>query len=48
MLMEKSRQVEAANIDPELEYDIAESHHKNNADREAKGHSTPKKPKKDE
>jgi hydrophobic/amphiphilic exporter-1 (mainly G- bacteria), HAE1 family len=51
MLMEKSRQVEAANIDPELEWEIAESHHKNKADRESKGHSThnpKKKPKKGE
>lgn len=46
MLMEKARQVESANIDPELEYDIAESHAHNKADREAKGHTTPQNPKK--
>jgi len=46
MLMEKARQVESANIDPELEYDIAESHAQNKADREAKGLTTPHSPKK--
>ncbi|MGN6181753.1 MAG: efflux RND transporter permease subunit [Mucilaginibacter sp.] len=45
MLMEKARQVESANIDPELEYDIAESHAQNKADREAKGHTAPQNPK---
>jgi HAE1 family hydrophobic/amphiphilic exporter-1 len=33
-LMEKAKRVEESNIDPELEYDIAESHAKNKADRE--------------
>jgi HAE1 family hydrophobic/amphiphilic exporter-1 len=46
MLMEKSRQVEEANIDPELEWEINESHHQNKADRAAKGHDTPSNPKK--
>jgi HAE1 family hydrophobic/amphiphilic exporter-1 len=46
LLMEKARNVEEANIDPELEYDIAESHAQNKADRAAKGHTTEKKPKK--
>ena len=32
-LLEKAKKVEEANIDPELEYDIAESHHKNKAER---------------
>jgi HAE1 family hydrophobic/amphiphilic exporter-1 len=29
-LMEKARKVEAQNIDPELEYDIAEAHAQHN------------------
>ena len=33
-LMEKARKVEEQNIDPELEYDIAEAHAENKADRE--------------
>jgi HAE1 family hydrophobic/amphiphilic exporter-1 len=33
-LLEKSRRVEAENIDPELEYDIAQAHADNKADRE--------------
>ena len=37
-LMEKAQKVEESNIDPELEYDIAESHAQNKADRKAKGH----------
>jgi HAE1 family hydrophobic/amphiphilic exporter-1 len=32
-LMEKSRKVEEQNIDPELEYDIAQAHAENKADR---------------
>ena len=44
-LMEKAKKVEETNIDPELEYDIAESHHKNKADREAKGHAPENKKK---
>jgi HAE1 family hydrophobic/amphiphilic exporter-1 len=35
-LMEKARKVEQQNIDPELEYDIAQAHAENKADREAK------------
>ena len=46
LLMEKARSVEEANIDPELEYDIEESHQQNKAEREAKGHTTKKDPKK--
>jgi HAE1 family hydrophobic/amphiphilic exporter-1 len=34
-LMEKARRVEAQNIDPELEYDIAQAHADNKASREA-------------
>jgi len=37
-LMEKAKKVEEANIDPELEYDIAESRAQNTADRERLGH----------
>ena len=33
-LLEKARRVEAQNIDPELEYDIAQAHHENKASRE--------------
>jgi len=47
-LMEKAKKVEESNIDPELEYDIAESHHQNKADREAKGHTDKKGKKKKE
>ena len=36
-LMEKTRKVEEANIDPELEYDIAQAKAENQADRENKG-----------
>jgi HAE1 family hydrophobic/amphiphilic exporter-1 len=36
-LMEKAKKVEEQNIDPELEYEIAESHAQNKAEREAKG-----------
>jgi len=36
-LMEKAKKVEESNIDPELEYDIAESRAANEADREMKG-----------
>ncbi len=36
-LMEKAKKVEEQNIDPELEYDIAESHAENKAERLAKG-----------
>lgn len=36
-LMEKARRVESQNIDPELEYDIAEARAYNQADRESKG-----------
>ena len=35
-LMEKEKKAELQNLDPELEYDIAESHAQNKADREAK------------
>ncbi|HEY1214803.1 MAG TPA: efflux RND transporter permease subunit [Bryobacteraceae bacterium] len=40
-LMEKQRRVEEQNIDPELEYDIAQAHAENRASREAGGHSAP-------
>ncbi len=33
-LMEKERRAEAQNLDPELEYDIAQAHAQNNADRD--------------
>ena len=36
-LMEKARRVEESNIDPELEYDIAEARAYNAADRASKG-----------
>ena len=36
-LMEKAKKVEDADIDPELEYDIAQAHAENNADREKLG-----------
>jgi len=36
-LMEKAKKVEESNIDPELEYDIAESRAENEADRERHG-----------
>jgi HAE1 family hydrophobic/amphiphilic exporter-1 len=36
-LMEKARRVEESNIDPELEYDIAEARAYNEADRASKG-----------
>jgi len=35
LLMEKAKKVEESNIDPELEYDIAEAHKDHKADREA-------------
>jgi HAE1 family hydrophobic/amphiphilic exporter-1 len=50
-LIEKAEKVEAQNIDPELEYDIAESHHQNKKDRaahEEKKKTTKKKPGKSE
>jgi HAE1 family hydrophobic/amphiphilic exporter-1 len=34
LLMEKARKVEETNIDPELEYDIAQAHAEHKADRE--------------
>ena len=37
-LLEKQRRVEEQNIDPELEYDIAQAHAENRASREAGGH----------
>ena len=37
-LMEKSKKVEESNIDPELEYDIAEAHVRNKEDRARHGH----------
>ena len=37
-LMEKSKRVEESNIDPELEYDIAEAHLRNKEDRARHGH----------
>ncbi len=37
-LMEKERRVEEQNIDPELEYDIAQAHADNKADRAKHGH----------
>ena len=37
-LMEKARKVEESNIDPELEYDIAQAKADNQADREKHGH----------
>ncbi len=37
-LMEKARKVEESNIDPELEYDIAEAHAENKEDRKKHGH----------
>ncbi|MDB5123167.1 MAG: Hydrophobic/amphiphilic exporter, family [Mucilaginibacter sp.] len=37
-LMEKERRIEEQNIDPELEYDIAEAHVANKADRARHGH----------
>jgi HAE1 family hydrophobic/amphiphilic exporter-1 len=47
-LMEKARRVEEQNIDPELEYEIAESHAHNKADREKheEQHGTVKRKKK--
>ena len=45
-LMEKAKKVEESNIDPELEYDIAESNAQNNAEREAQGHKVKDKKKK--
>jgi len=44
-LLDKAKKVEETNIDPELEYDIAESHEKNKSERVAKG-MEPTKPKK--
>jgi HAE1 family hydrophobic/amphiphilic exporter-1 len=44
-LMEKAERVEASNIDPELEYDIAEARAWNEQDRSAKGHEPTKKKK---
>jgi HAE1 family hydrophobic/amphiphilic exporter-1 len=40
-LMEKARRVEEQNIDPELEYDIAQAHAANRASREEGGHGAP-------
>ena len=39
-LMEKAKKVEESNIDPELEFEIAESKAQNEAERKAKGHDT--------
>ena len=44
-LMEKARKVEEANIDPALEYDIAQAKEWHEADRVAKGHPPTKKKK---
>jgi HAE1 family hydrophobic/amphiphilic exporter-1 len=44
-LLEKARRVEEANIDPELEYDIAQAKEWHEADRIAKGHAPAKKKK---
>jgi len=43
-LLEKQRRVEEQNIDPELEYDIAQAHAENRASREAEGHGGPASP----
>lgn len=43
-LLEKQRRVEEQNIDPELEYDIAQAHAENRASREAGGHGGPASP----
>jgi HAE1 family hydrophobic/amphiphilic exporter-1 len=40
-LMEKAHRVEEQNIDPELEYDIAQAHAENKQSREAGGHGSP-------
>jgi len=40
-LMEKARRVEQQNIDPELEYEIAQAHAENNKSREEGGQILP-------
>jgi HAE1 family hydrophobic/amphiphilic exporter-1 len=42
-LLEKAQKVEAANIDPELEYDIAQAREWHDADRISKGHAPVKR-----